>query len=167
MVWVAQQCDTVCMPVNSKYTYKWLKLTVYIRYMLTHTHKTTIHRAFTWKRCMENCFFKNDSRAKAQVAGRPCHLGRAESPSVAEGLRSATFLGIVSWKRSRCQLPKDPTSSIKECGLQLEALGRHAGFWAGNSVTIFGLADKLIPDCNRGDGLKGGGDGVQGLQGII
>lgn len=51
------------------------------------------------------------------------HLG--EPPSVAKGLRSATFLGIVSWRQSRCQLPNDPKGSAKECELRLEALGRH------------------------------------------
>lgn len=44
---------------------------------------------------------------------------------MAEGLRSATFLGIVSWRQSRCQLPNDLKGSAKECGLRLEALGRH------------------------------------------
>lgn len=44
---------------------------------------------------------------------------------MAEGLRSATFLGIVSWRQSRCQLPNDPKGWAKECGLGLEALGRH------------------------------------------
>lgn len=51
-----------------------------------------------------------------------------EPPSVAEGLRSATFLGRVSWKQSRCQLSKDPKGSAKECGPRLEALGRHKAF---------------------------------------
>lgn len=37
---------------------------------------------------------------------------------MADGLRSATFLGIVSWKQSRCQLPNDPQGSAKECGLR-------------------------------------------------
>lgn len=47
-----------------------------------------------------------------------------------EGLSAATFLGIVSWRQSRCQLPNDPEGSAKECALRLEALGRHKSLWS-------------------------------------
>lgn len=48
-----------------------------------------------------------------------------EPPSVVEDLRSTTFLGIVSWKESRCQLPNDPKGSAKGMWTQAGALGRH------------------------------------------
>lgn len=68
-----------------------------------------------------------------------------EPPSVAEGLRSATFLGRVSRKQSRCQLSNDPKGSAKECRPRLEALGRHRSLPSEDNVTIFGLSEDLRP----------------------
>lgn len=62
---------------------------------------------------------------QTQGTGQRVIWETGELPNVAEALRSATFLGRVSRKQSRCQLSNDPKGSAKECGPRLEALGRH------------------------------------------